>query len=32
MSNLSTKELALYANKILEDYVEKHPEQFLKKN
>ena len=31
MNNLSTKELALYANKILDDYDEKHPGTIFKK-
>ena len=31
MNNLSTKELALYANKILEDYDEKRPGTIFKK-
>ena len=31
MNNLSTKELALYANKILEDYDEKRPGKIFKK-
>ena len=30
MNNLSTKELALYANKILEDYDEKQPGTIFK--